>query len=181
MYVINLFGAPCSGKSTLAAKLFYTLKEADLSTEYVYEYAKEIIYESRNDILSNDQLYIFAKQHRKLNRLINNTDYAICDSPLLLSNIYFNKNSNIYSWELFELFVLDTFSKYNNLNFLLNCPDKKYYNNVGRNKLYNESVKIHNDIKEYLIKHKIKYFEISWDNGINIICDALKIKNLSIR
>ncbi len=176
MPIINLFGAPCSGKSTIAAKLFYTLKEKNISTEYVYEYAKEAIYESRNELLSNDQLYIFAKQHRKINRVLYITDYIISDSPLLLSNIYFNKDNNIYSWELFESFVMDTFHKYNNLNFLLPSPNEKYYKSIGRKEIYDNAVKIHNNIEQYLIKNNIQYIEINWDNGINIILDQLKIE-----
>ena len=64
MYVINLFGGPSTGKSTLAALLFGTLKSKyDLNCEYVNEYAKDLVYEKRNQILLKDQLYIFAKQN----------------------------------------------------------------------------------------------------------------------
>jgi adenylate kinase family enzyme len=65
MKVINLFGGPGSGKSTLAAGLFERMKIQGLSVELVTEYAKDMVWERRGNIL-DDQLYILAKQHRRL-------------------------------------------------------------------------------------------------------------------
>ena len=46
MYV-NFIGAPCSGKTTSAAKLFAELKEMGLEVEFVSEYARLYIAKKR--------------------------------------------------------------------------------------------------------------------------------------
>lgn len=163
--VINLFGGPCTGKSTRAAGLFYKMKKNGFNVEYVYEYAKELTYEQRQNVLNQDQLYVFAKQHRKVNRLIPHLDYIVLDSPLILSNIYFNPNTNPYSWEVFEPLILDTFNKYNNVNFLLDPPDEAFYQKTGRNQTCTEAIEVHNTIKTYLDSRSISYYELSWDAG----------------
>ena len=86
MKVINLFGGPGSGKSTTAAALFSNLKRLDFKCELVTEYAKDVEYEGRSNIFE-DQLYITAKQNRRLKRLQDyhiSLDYAITDCSLLL-------------------------------------------------------------------------------------------------
>lgn len=86
MKVINLIGASNTGKSTTVYGLLYLMKRMGLSVEYASEYAKDMVYEHRGNILG-DQLYILAKQQRKLSRL-ENIDYAITDTSLLLGIVY---------------------------------------------------------------------------------------------
>jgi len=56
---INLFGGPCSGKSTIASWLFSRLKEEDIDVEFVSEYIKGWTFIPRN-CDSFDQLYVFT-------------------------------------------------------------------------------------------------------------------------
>ena len=63
--VINLFGAPGVGKSTIAAGLFYFMKTAGESVEHVTEYAKYLVLTDRVQQLEDEQLYLLAKQHHK--------------------------------------------------------------------------------------------------------------------
>jgi nicotinamide riboside kinase len=86
MKVINLIGASNTGKSTTVYGLLYLMKRLGLSVEYASEYAKDMVYEKRNNILA-DQLYILAKQQRKISRL-EGIDYAVTDTSLLLSLVY---------------------------------------------------------------------------------------------
>jgi ATP:corrinoid adenosyltransferase len=67
MKVINIFAGPCAGKSTTAAGLFYLMKVSGYNVELVTEYAKDMTWEGRHNILG-DQLYILAKQNRRLER-----------------------------------------------------------------------------------------------------------------
>ena len=46
--VINFFGAPGSGKSTIAAGLFFEMKMKQMNVELVTEFAKELCYSERN-------------------------------------------------------------------------------------------------------------------------------------
>jgi len=113
--VINLFGGPGCGKSTAAAGLFHIMKSKHMSVELVNEFAKEIVWENNLDALK-DQLYIFANQNRKLKRLEDKVEYAITDSPLLLTLIYMPEDYP----KSFRQFVVDIDHCYNNKNFFIN-------------------------------------------------------------
>lgn len=63
--VINLFGGPGAGKSTLAALLFHHLKIRGLSCEMALEYAKDKVWEESYSTLHN-QIYVFGKQHTSI-------------------------------------------------------------------------------------------------------------------
>lgn len=86
--VVNLFGAPGVGKSTIAAGLFYFMKMSGMSVEHVTEYAKYLVLTGRVSQLENEQLYLLAKQHHKQHILRGQYEWAITDSPLLLCAYY---------------------------------------------------------------------------------------------
>jgi hypothetical protein len=90
--VINLFGAPGVGKSTIAAGLFYFMKMAGCSVEHVTEYAKYLVLTNRTNQLADEQLYLLAKQHHKQHILRGAYEWAITDSPLLLCAYYAPKS-----------------------------------------------------------------------------------------
>jgi hypothetical protein len=128
MKVINLFGGPGVGKSTAAAGLFYEMKKAQLNVELVTEYAKDAVWEKRWNIL-DDQLYILAKQHRRISRLKDSgIEWVITDSPIPLGLVYLKEGTLGNS---FPSLVMEVFNQYDNHNFLL----QRYfdYNPVGRN------------------------------------------------
>ena len=86
MKVINLIGTSNTGKSTTVYGLLYAMKKRGLKVEFASEYAKDMVWEKRGNILA-DQLYILAKQNRKLSRLTN-IDFAVTDTSLLLGLVY---------------------------------------------------------------------------------------------
>ena len=87
MKVINLFGGPGVGKSTTASGLFYEMKKARLEVELVTEYAKDAVWEGRTSLL-DDQIYIFAKQQRRISRLaahgVKSVSYTHLTLPTIL-------------------------------------------------------------------------------------------------
>lgn len=85
--VINLFGGPGCGKSTLAAELYYKLKRMGKSVELVREYVKDWAWQNRK-VGIYDQLYIVGKQSHKEVSLYGKVDFIVTDSPLLLSPFY---------------------------------------------------------------------------------------------
>lgn len=130
MKVINLAGGPGSGKSSIAADLFALMKWNNINVELVTEFAKDLTWEQRHATLK-DQLYLLAKQNRRLDRLQGQVDYVITDSPLLLVLAY----QPIGYHSSFEPFVREVWASYNNINFALNRV--KPYHSIGRNQ--NES------------------------------------------
>jgi len=160
MKVINLFAGPGAGKSTLAAGLFYKLKSAGILTEYVTEYAKDLIWEERNNVFK-DQLYITAKQNRRLFRLKDKIDLIVTDSPLILGINY--RTPDCYLPSAFSNFVLELFNTYDNINFFINR--KKKYIKIGRKETFEQAIKMDEKIKKFMISRGIYFKEISGDNS----------------
>lgn len=129
MKVINLFGGPGSGKSTTAAGLFYFMKLAGYKVELVTEYAKELVYDETLELMLDRQEVIFAEQNQRLHRLRGKVDFAIIDSPLLLSCVYPDMNQSqrgVGEWpalSAFKSFVIQVIRTYDNMNFFLMRPD----------------------------------------------------------
>lgn len=85
--IINLLAGPGAGKSTLAAQLYFRMKNANLSCELVREYVKDWAWEGKQ-ISKYDQLYILGKQSRRESLLYGKVDFIITDSPILLAGYY---------------------------------------------------------------------------------------------
>ncbi len=173
--IVNFFAAPGSGKSTMSAELFAKLKWNNINCELISEYAKDLVWESRQETL-HDQLYLFGKQYHRMFRLNGKVDVIITDSPILLS-LYYNSISNTASRlpASFDSFAIDVHHNFNNLNFFINR--KKEYNPKGRNQSEAESDKIALDIKEMLEKNNIIYTSIDGTPD-NVICILNQVKNL---
>lgn len=174
--VINLYGGPCCGKSTVSAGLFYELKCLGIECELTGEYAKDKTWDEHQTVLRN-QPYVFGKQLHRIWRLQNKVDIIVCDSPILLSTIYDSDDS-----DLFELYVLEQYKKYNNINFVL---ERKFYNEGyqenGRNQTMQEAIEIDNDIENLLDKHNLSYTKICESNSkkmVNKILEILKEKKV---
>ena len=163
MKIINFFGGPGTGKSTTSSGLFYQMKKNNLNCEYVTEYAKELVWEERFNIINNDQLYILARQHRYIDRLRDKVDYVVTDSPLLLSAIYADHNkgqNNLLKDDegllLFQSLVLRLFNKYDNYNFFLLTTEFQYWM-TGRIQEKTESTVLDEKIFDFLVENKIRF------------------------
>lgn len=168
--VINLFGAPGSGKSTLAAGLFYHLKLQGYNVEMAAEWIKAKVFED-TPYPFKDQLYTFAKQHKKIREMNNKVDYIICDSPLVQGLVY-----NSCEPKIFNDMVLEYFNQYNNLNFLLKRTH--VYQTSGRLQTEQESnniaEQIESKLKEYNITYKVLPTNSAIQNIITILGKSCK-------
>lgn len=159
MQIINLFGPPGVGKSVISAAVYADLSKNGLNVELCTEYAKSLVYEQRTDILKTDQLYVLAKQNRKLYTLQDkNLDYVVIDSPLFLQMIYNNPDN--LNQELFEKLVLELFNRYNNFNIYLERSNEFGFKMTGRIHNSEESELIGKRIKEKLKEYNIPYTPI---------------------
>lgn len=152
--VINIFGGPGAGKSKIRAGLFNLMKEARISCEEVTEYAKGVTWDNNQDKLS-DQLYIFAKQNRQLERLRGKVSWVISDSPLILSMHYRPLN---YFPETFGNLVKEVWKSYENVNFFINRVGS--YAPTGRNQTEEEAKQIDLDIRNLMVEEYWSYSEV---------------------
>lgn len=162
MKVINLFGGPGSGKSTTAAGLFYQMKLAGHKVELVTEYAKDLVYAGQLGTMLEQQEYIFAEQNWRLQRLLPHVDWAIVDSPILLSAIYPQLNQKQHGtkpWPALPEFIAlvkKQFETYDNINIVLDRPSE--YQEWGRERTHAEAMEIDRVIEETLIDNQYDYW-----------------------
>lgn len=147
--VINLFGGPGVGKSTLCALVFAKLKVMGVDCEMATEYAKDMVWEESYKKLEN-QIYIFGKQHARVHRLLGKVDVVITDSPLLNSIVY-DKTNNIALKKL----VISEFWKLNTLNFYL--TRKLDYEENGRVQTLKEAIGVDNNYLKLIQDNDIDY------------------------
>lgn len=156
MKVINFIAGPGAGKSTVAAGLFHVMKRAGDNVELVSEYAKDMTWEERGNILL-DQMYILAKQNRRLKRLEGKVAYTITDSPLILGMIYAAPSY----YQNFLPLVREVYDSYDNELFMIERT--KAYKKVGRNQTKEEAIEIDKKIALALDRMGVKYRKISYD------------------
>lgn len=164
--IVNLFGAPCSGKSTSAAYIFAQLKMLGVDCEYVSEFAKDKVWEENKKIFNN-QFYITGKQSWKIARVNSQVDVIINDSPILIGAVYTDR-------KYLKLAIIEEFLSYGdcNLNYVLNRNSD--YNPNGRNQTEAEAQEIDRKIKEILSQNEIPYMEIqSSQEGCNEIIQLI--------
>lgn len=154
MILINLFGAPGAGKSTLSAYVFSKLKTAGVNAELVTEFAKDKVWEENSAALAN-QMYMFGKQYFRMTRCEDKVDAIVTDSPLQLSAFY-NKDPGIDA-PLKELIRIIS-SRYTSLNYFLRRVKK--YNPKGRLQTEAESDEYSIRIKEMLRSMNVDFKEL---------------------
>lgn len=150
MLVVNLWGGPGTGKSTLAAQIFAALKIRGVNAELVTEFAKDLVWTERTKELG-DQVYILGKMYHKLWRLKDKVEIAVIDSPLPLC-IHYGSNSVPGG---FGGFVMSCYNQFKNYNILLerNFP----YQQEGRYQGEEDANNVHNDIKKLMKFLRIEY------------------------
>lgn len=162
--ILNLFGGPGTGKSTICAGVFSELKWRNIDCEMATEYAKDKVWGEDFKTLEC-QPYIFGKQLYRIHRLLGKVDIIVTDSPLLLSVIYDKSNS-----DTFKKFVLEQINTMNNFNVFL--ERKKSYNPNGRMQTEKEAIEIDKRIKSMFennyVKGNVGFFEATRESVINI-------------
>lgn len=155
MKVINMFGGPGVGKSTVAADLFALMKREGYSVELVNEYAKEITWEGHFSYLE-DEFFVLAEQNRRLVRLKGKVDYVITDSPILLGLAYTPLD---YYPKYFGKFIHEVWNSYDNTNVVLIRGDNPYVD-YGRNQKYEEALTKDRMMVDLLNNNDDKYIRV---------------------
>ena len=173
MKVINLLAGPGIGKSTTAAGIFWKMKTLGYKVELVTEFAKGLVY--AGDMKLNDQLYVFAKQNWRLAVLENQVDYVITDAPLIISNIYYDKENTIYNEEYFKALIQDTFDYYDNINFFMTRDTETHpYQKYGRTQTLEEAKEIDDKIMEYLTTKDIMWYNTTVATAVDDVIEMVQ-------
>lgn len=166
--VINLYGAPGTGKSTVANGLISAMKWREMECEIVIEYAKELVWSESFQTLGN-QIHVFGEQYNRVYRLLGKVDYIVSDSPILLSSFY---NSKYLKSEELDNLILSEHKKMDTLDIFLNRT--KRYNTNGRNEDEETADKYALEMKEFLKDMGVSYIEMDADEDThNKIIDII--------
>lgn len=158
--VVNLFGPPGVGKSTVRSGVFWLMKTVGLSVEEVSEYAKYLVLTGRTWQLEREQLYLLSKQHHKQLILAGQYEYAVTDSPLLLSAFYAPKPY----FSGFEALVKEAFSSFENINFYLNRDlAGGQFEDTGRLHSRAQSLQVDQQMRAFLAEQGVTYTELPID------------------
>lgn len=149
---VNLFAGPGAGKSTGAAYIFARLKMLGVDAELVTEFAKDMVWEENQTVISN-QLYVFGTQSFRMSRCRGKVRVIITDSPLLLNGLYCKPTEPYY--DLLQQVVYAEWSKYDNYNYFIRRV--KPYNPNGRFQNEEGAKAIDKITLKCLANNKVKY------------------------
>lgn len=169
--IINLYGGPGAGKSTFMANLFYRLKCKGIDVEMAPEYAKDVVWEERNQYF-DEQIYIFAKQLHRINRVNGKVEVCICDSPLQNSYIYLKED-----YPELKALIDREFARFNNLNFYVKRGNT--YMENGRLQTEEQAKDVDKQIEELLkdIPHQVITHDVDIDLVVDNIISLVKNNN----
>lgn len=168
--VINGYGGPGAGKSTACLEITAALKKEGYNAEYVQEYAKELVYEKDMEMLDGSpehQYEILKEQTRRMDRLYDQVDFIVTDSPVMLNIIYNKQLTTEY-----ESLVNELQGEYINYSFFME-RDASNFEEEGRIHNLTESIEKDNEIKDMLQKNEIKYKTYNHENVNEIVNDAI--------
>ncbi len=171
--VVNFFAGPGAGKTTCAWEIAAELKKQGLVTEYVPEYAKELVWDNNFEMLdgtAEHQMKLFQEQNRRIQRLIGKVDVIVTDAPILLGTMYCKENTKVA--EEYKETVLRQHNAYNNFNLFINRGNN--FEKEGRIHNLEESRKIDSDIKAFLDSKNI-YYGNYCHQTTNVIVDNIAV------
>lgn len=86
-YIIEVYGGPSIGKSTVASQLYAAFKQRGINTEIAHEYVKRWAWEGR-PVGAFDAYYILGKQIKEESSLFGKVDVVVSECPVALSATY---------------------------------------------------------------------------------------------
>lgn len=172
--VINFFAGPGAGKTTCAWEVASELKKQGYVTEYVPEYAKELVWDENLEQLDGSlehQQELLGEQEHRLQRLVGKVDFIVTDSPILLNPIYLDEGRAEAKKE-YEESVFQRFSKYNNFCVFIERGDS--FERDGRIHDLNQSRQLDQQIKGLLDRHHLFYGTYAYATVHYIVPNCIK-------
>lgn len=167
---VEFIGRPSSGKSTTAYGVFAELKKMGVKTEFVPEYAKELVYQRDFSTLI-DQLKVSSEQNFRENLLKGEVDIVITDTSTILGSIY----NETYCPELIESLIEEIRKDKNYITFYVN-NSKGEYRNYGRTQTKEEAIALEDVIFEQAQHFCDDVLVIDKQGGVDSVINVLKEK-----
>lgn len=172
--VINAFAGPGAGKTTSCLEVAEKLKKQGFVTEYVQEYAKELVYDNNFIMLDGHYEHQFAilnEQMKRINRLYGKVDFIVTDSPILLNNTYLNEDKNTEVYSAYSDSVNKLYGLYNNFNYFVE-RDTSVFEKEGRIHNLEQNIAIDNELKNMLHNNQIDFDVYTHATIDNIVRDS---------
>lgn len=150
--IVNLFGGPGSGKSTIAAALF-AATAGRCSRELVTEAAKDRVWDGAD---LDNEIALFGEQHGRIARLVGKVDLVITDSPILLPPVYAAYYRHECASLTFTQLAIDEFRRLApSLNYFVERPAT--YDAIGRAETAASARDLDSRILEALHGHGVEF------------------------
>lgn len=175
--IVNILGAPSAGKSIAAMRTTCNLRVHGVSTEYCNEVAKDFVFEHRTKALLC-QPYIYGKQLRNLERLMDAVDVIVTDSPLILSSYYNIRNCPGRYPEIFDTLVAEHWKSLGGLCFFLHRAHP--YDPIGRYQNEEQADEISKELLELGRKY-MPVIELPGDDDAPGIIAATVLTKLGLK
>ena len=173
--IINIIGAPSSGKTLTAALLFAKMKIKSKSVEYVPEFVKKLVWEEDFDSINN-QYYICQQQYKLLKSINGKVEYIITDGALLHTLLYNEYNvNNVSDIKKTEKRALELMNEFENIYIYIERNENYKYEESGRYHSEKEAQILDSMLKEIIKNLKLdcifvkSYNEKHVDEILNIL------------
>lgn len=177
---IAIIGAPGSGKTTIAAGLFYFLKTKRKKVEMIPELVKYKVYEGQK--FGEDGFDVEnTVQQRRMEESVEkskNIEYLICEAPLCNGYFYSSFYKKDAEWPVLKKIALNKIHSYDLVIFVEHLQDEDY-ETFGRKEDRNTSLELEQYIKDKFINELEYKKEILYINQQTDIVEVLN-KVLSI-
>lgn len=156
--IIDIYGGPGSGKSSTAKMLSGLINSLGYTSETPEEYPKYLIH--KEDFKSlNNQIGIFSEHKLRIDSLLGKYDFIVSDSPTLMQNIYIKDIYGKKDYKHLRKLVKLEHQKHNDKRIAFFLNRKHNFKEIGRVQNEEQSLEKSKQIKKYLIKNEVNFFE----------------------
>lgn len=171
--VINAFGGAGAGKTTAALSIAAELKKKGFVTEYVPEYAKELILSNNLAALDGsmeNQRKVYEEQKNRIDRCIGKVDFIVTDCPIIISGMFLN---DCPEKEGFQKEILEQFNKNENFSFVIQRDETKF-EQENRMGTFEEAKAMDDDIQKYLKDNNVQFGCYDHDHLDTVVQNSIK-------